>query len=166
MTLYFATIAPMENTDTQDTIIDANDIDPRVYELGYLLLPTLSEEDAAKEVQVLKDQASSLGGTIVESGTPSLIDLAYSMEKVIENKKEFFDTGYFGWFTFRMLPAKALEFNTLLTGKDTVIRHLLIKASRELPQSKRAVSDAKKGKGEAASDDAGTIDEKIDELVA
>ena len=101
----------------------------RVYELGYLLVPSLSEGDVAQSVATLTEVITSQSATVVAEGAPEFIDLAYQMERDIAGKKMKWTQGYFGWIKFEAAPEalelikKAFDLNTSL------IRYMLIKTS-------------------------------------
>jgi hypothetical protein len=63
-------------------------LEPRVYELGFLLSPAVREEDLdARRVDEIKQLLQMLAGSIITDGRPEFIDIAYEMSKVIDNKK-------------------------------------------------------------------------------
>ena len=47
-----------------------------VYEVGYLLVPTIAEENVGGEVTTLKDNLSSNGASFISEEFPKFIDLA------------------------------------------------------------------------------------------
>jgi ribosomal protein S6 len=103
----------------------------RVYELGYLLVPSITEENVAGEATALKDIILSFGALPISEEYPKLMGLAYDMEAVINNKKEHFETGYFGWFKFELAPEQLALLESKLKLSDKLIRFLLIKTVRE-----------------------------------
>ena len=106
-----------------------------IYEVSYLLLPNISPEQAMVKVGSLKDKIASLGGGIISDENPVLIDLAYSMTKVVQAVRHKVSTGYFSWVKFEIsnenekggvgLVKKMLDTN------DNVLRYLIIKTVRE-----------------------------------
>jgi len=108
--------------------IEANE--PRVYELGYLLVPGVGEENVAAEATALKDTILSFGALPISEEYPRLIELAYEMETTINNKKEYFNNGYFGWFKFELDPEKVSALHDKLALSNKLIRFLLIKTVR------------------------------------
>jgi ribosomal protein S6 len=101
----------------------------RVYELGFLLVPTTAEGQVAQEVKVLTDMIETAGGTIVGSGTPEFIDLAYRMEQTVGGAKRKWTQGYFGWVKFE-IDAESIEtIKKALDGNFTVFRYILVKTS-------------------------------------
>lgn len=109
----------------------AIDSDARIYEVSYLLTPSVEENGVAAEYGNMKDLIISLGGEVLSDEMPRKIDLAYTFEKVIQNIKHKFDIAYFGWFKFTMDPEKVLELKKKLDLDTKIIRHLIIKTVRE-----------------------------------
>ncbi|MBP9821552.1 MAG: 30S ribosomal protein S6 [Candidatus Pacebacteria bacterium] len=105
--------------------------EPRIYEIGYLLSPVIRAEDIEAKSQTLHALVTSLGGTIISDGAPEYIDLAYTMIKVIDNKKVRFDQAYFGWVKFELNPAKTEELKELFDREISIIRYLFISTVRE-----------------------------------
>ena len=108
-----------------------NESNDRVYELGYLLAPTISEENMPAAFGNLKDLVVSLGGVPVSEEMPKLIELAYGMSKVIQNVRHKFDTGYFGWIKFTMSTDAVLELKKKLDLDPNLIRFLVLKTVKE-----------------------------------
>jgi ribosomal protein S6 len=151
--------------------------DARVYEVGYLLLPTIPGEEVPAVYGNLKELVSSLGGQAISDEMPRQIDLAYQMVKVIQNIRHRFDTAYFGWIKFSMDPEKVLELKKKLTLDPNIIRFLTLKtvkentiATKKFVRSdlvKRRTPTAKK-EGEEAPEqpiNKEEIDKEIDALV-
>lgn len=105
--------------------------DPRVYEVGYLFVPTISEEELPASYGNLKELISSFGGQIISDEMPKMITLAYQMLKVVANIRSKFNTAYFGWVKFEMDPAKVLELKKKLDLSPEIIRFLIIKTVKE-----------------------------------
>lgn len=103
----------------------------RVYELGYLLVPTISEADLPVVFGNLKELVSSLGGIAIADDMPKMIGLAYKMVKVIANVRNKFNTAYFGWIKFTMDSDKVLELKKKLDLDPNFIRFLILKTVKE-----------------------------------
>ncbi|MDH5442287.1 MAG: 30S ribosomal protein S6 [Candidatus Nomurabacteria bacterium] len=165
---------------------------PRVYELGYNLLPTVPEADVLAEVKKIKDKITELKGIEIDGEEPLLIDLAYDMIKIIDNKRIRFSQAYFGWIKFDLSPEMMTELKKWLDENSNILRHLLIITVREntrapkkylgrkkevskrddaadmvseLHDPKRVAEETEKKKDEPAQIDENKVDEKIDELV-
>ncbi len=111
--------------------------DAKVYELGYHLLPTLSEGDIAHEVSSLKSQIERRGGVILAEEAPKMIDLSYTMSKENAGKLVKFNTTHFGWVKFEMAPLMAAELKADAGGNSNILRHLLITTVRESTMAPR-----------------------------
>jgi ribosomal protein S6 len=147
--------------------------DTNVYELGFLLVPSIAEENVVAEMTVLKDAAARLGASFLSEEAPKLIDLAYQMERDIANKKHKFNTGYFGWVKFELAPEKVAVLNEELGRMDTLIRFLLISTVREntmtpkkAPKTEGARVRTGKKDGEEEDESMSTeeVDKKIEEM--
>lgn len=149
----------------------------RIYELGYLLVPTLSEENVPATYSSLKDLIVSLGGEMISDEMPKMISLAYSMLKVTQNVRNKFDSAYFGWVKFEINPEKVLELKKKLDVDPNFIRFLILKTIRENTiaakrfvhrDSRRKMSTPKKeGENEVPLPfNKEEIDKEIDAMVA
>ncbi|MFA5791927.1 MAG: 30S ribosomal protein S6 [Candidatus Paceibacterota bacterium] len=114
---------------------DENEIEEssnsRVYELGYLLVPTISQEDVPVIFGNLKETISSLEGVAISDEMPKMTPLAYSMLKVVANVRNKFNTAYFGWIKFTMGTDAVLELKKKLDLDPNVIRFLILKTVKE-----------------------------------
>lgn len=123
-----------------------------VYEVGYLIMPTVAEDNLSAEVSWLNGIIEANKGEIISEEFPKMRDLAYMMEKIIEAKHQKFNEAYFGWVKFE-LPVGAIK--TITQSLDTrasILRHLVTKTVREntLYGSKLA-AEARKAEGEEAA---------------
>jgi ribosomal protein S6 len=107
------------------------DIKLSVYELGYLLVPTIAEEDVATNYGNLKELIASFGGEVISDDMPRMIPLAYSMLKVVSNVRSKFNTAYFGWIKFVMGSQEVIELKKKLDLDPSVIRFLILKTVKE-----------------------------------
>lgn len=143
-----------------------------VYEIGYILVPTIAEENVGSAVTALKDMLSANGASFISDEYPKMMELAYQMERDIENKKTKFTTGYFGWVKFE-IPASAIgAVKDLMDKNESVIRFLLVKTVREstlAPKRSYTGGTRKKStpKDEAKAEPINeeVIDKEIDALV-
>ena len=111
--------------------MEEKDIDSRIYEVGYLLVPTISEEDLSVHYGNLKELVASTGGDVVSDEMPKMIDLAYPMFKTLQNVRNKFTSAYFGWVKFSMDPEKTLDLKKKLDLDPSIIRFLMIKTVKE-----------------------------------
>jgi ribosomal protein S6 len=106
-------------------------LEPRVYEIGFLMSPVVRDEDLTARYDELKASLAQLGATFISEGYPEFIDLAYEMSKVIDNKRVRFNQGYFGWVKIELDPAQMTALKELLDKNILLIRYLLISTTRE-----------------------------------
>ena len=118
----------VENKDEKEMLEDSNS---KVYELGYLLVPTIKEEDVPINYGNLKELVISFGGEIITDEMPKMINLAYSIQKVTSNVRNKFNTAYFGWIKFIMKGEKVLELKKNLDLDPNLIRFLILKTIKE-----------------------------------
>lgn len=102
-----------------------------VYELSYILLPSLAEEQVPARVSSLKDLVTQAGGAVISLEDPVLIDLAYSMTKVTPTSRTKVNSGYFGWIKFELLTEEIEKLKNKLDNNAEVVRYLLIKTVKE-----------------------------------
>lgn len=102
-----------------------------VYEIGYLILPTVAEDKLAPEVTKLKEALDTIGATVVSDEYPVLISLEYEMVKRIETKNNKFNQGYFGWIKFEADPEEIAKLKKLLDGNKVILRYILITTVKE-----------------------------------
>ena len=126
--IIFAIMKPMQNINNKEEI-DA--VDNRVYELGFLFVPTIKEEELPVAYDSLKELVASFGGQTISDEMPRMMNLAYSMVKVVKNVRSKFDTAYFGWVKFTMDADKVLSLKKKLDLDPNVIRFLILKTVKE-----------------------------------
>lgn len=103
----------------------------RMYELGFLLVPTTPEGEVPARVVTLSDAITAAGGTVKSEGAPEFIDLAYRMEKNVASKKMKWTQGYFGWLKFQAPPETLEVLKKTLDGNTDLIRYILLKTNVE-----------------------------------
>ncbi len=109
----------------------ATEANAKVYELGYLLVPTIAPDDVPVNYGNLKELVASFGGEIITDEMPKMTNLAYSMLKVVSNVRNKFNTAYFGWIKFTMSAPKLLELKKALDLDSNIIRFLILKTVKE-----------------------------------
>lgn len=148
--------------------------EPRVYEVGYLMLPNKTQDDAINTLSEIKAKIAELGAEHISEGEPQLIDLAYTMMKVLENKNAFYDTAYFGWIKFALNPELIAEIEALFERRQDILRHLVTKTVREdtminakplasASQHEMATPDSHKLTMDESDDTDEESDEEVDE---
>jgi len=111
--------------------LENKDLDTRVYEVGYLLVPTISEEEIPAVYGSIKEFITSFGGEIISDEMPKMIGLAYIMSKIFQNIRNKFNSAYFGWVKFSMNMKKVLELKKKLDLDPNILRFLILKTVKE-----------------------------------
>jgi len=148
-----------------------------VYEVSYLLLPSLALEQVPGKAGALKELLTSLGGAIISDENPVLIDLAYQMTKVVGTTRHKASTGYFGWVKFEITSEGIVAVKKTLDANNEILRYLIIKTVREntlLNGKMKLQKEDKMRRDEDIIDDSAEVapvvapeelDKSIDELV-
>jgi ribosomal protein S6 len=102
-----------------------------VYELGYLLLPSIAEDKVSAVTDKLKKTIVDAGGTMLDSEEPFLQDLAYSMSKTVGASRYVVSDAYLGWMKFDAPAENVPAIKDAVEMMEEVLRSLLIKAPRE-----------------------------------
>jgi ribosomal protein S6 len=120
----------------------------QVYELGYLVLPSIPEESLSDVVATLQGIVKKSGGVEIASEDPIKIDLAYTMSKVVGARKYVANDAYIGWMKFEIEPSSVEAIKVDVEKLDEILRCLLIKAPREsaftFAAAQRALEEAEK----------------------
>lgn len=123
-----------------------------VYEVGYLIMPTVAEDNLTQEVSWLNDMITSNKGEIISEEFPKLRTLVYTMEKVLESKHQKINEAYFGWVKFELPVAAIKPITEALDTRPSILRHLVIKTVRENTlYSSKLAAEARKAEGEEAA---------------
>jgi ribosomal protein S6 len=118
-------------TNENETIVEGGN-ENRVYEISYILVPTMLEDAAAEKINSLKQSIASLGASFISEEAPYARDLAYEMLRVIKNVNNRFDTGYFGWIKFELDPANLIKVEKFFKLDEDIIRYIAVKANRDV----------------------------------
>ncbi len=135
-----------------------------VYEVGYIMVPGIAEENLGGEVTELKEFLREQGVAFVADEYPKMIELAYEMSRSIANKRQKFSYGYFGWVKFECTPAQARVIKNALDKNEKLIRYLLIKTVRESTMSSKRPYGKPEGarrRTTARAEKTGPINEEI-----
>jgi len=111
-------------------------IDSKVYEIGYLLVPSLPAEKVGEQVSAFTAILEKHSAVVIAEEAPTLISLAYEMDKR--------DHGYFGWIKFYCSPSVIEEIRKSFDQNPNTLRTLAISTVREKTYlGKRAKSENK-----------------------
>lgn len=155
-------------------MVDTQDKDGRVYELAVLFSPMLTEETLLASYGDLKALLEKHGASFISEETPKVLELAYEMSRIIDNKKTWFSSAYFGWVKFETEPAEIAPLEEILARNEQIIRFMTIKTTRENTMSSKKVhreyrkreGDKVEGAVPAPEINKEEVDKQIDALVA
>lgn len=146
-----------------------------VYEVSFLIVPTVSEGALPEEVSAIKSVIESVGGLVIDEDFPRKRNLAYTIEKALESKYQRYNEAYFGWFKFELTSALVSDIKKELDRRPSVLRHLIIKTVRENTMYTPRIADEEVSEGEqvvespsgtpSVETNSGEIDKSIDALV-
>ena len=103
----------------------------KIYEVGFMISPSISEEEVSQIVSKIESAITSNGGNIFDGETPKLRRLAYPIYKTVRGAKIVATTGFFGWTKFELPAEKSFEVEKAVRSIDEVLRSLMIKTIRE-----------------------------------
>lgn len=103
----------------------------KVYEIAFLFVPNMSDDEAMKKADEVKALIESFKGEVIANGDPAMIDLAYEMRIAIENKYYKFQKGFFGWIKFSLDSSETKDLEKKLKNLAGVLRFMLIETVRE-----------------------------------
>lgn len=143
----------------------------KVYEIGFHIAPTVSEENLVHEVNKIKDVLQAEGSSVVSEDFPRLRALTYPIAKHIQGSNKKYKEGYFGWIKFEGSPESAVALKKAVDTMENVIRFLIIKTVKEntlygtkfASKSEMKKKTEEKPAGEPIS--AEELDKTIDSLV-
>jgi ribosomal protein S6 len=107
------------------------------YEIGYLLDPTIPEDEVVAAEENLHNQITTGGGEVLASESPEMRELSYEIEVKDEGDKHAYDRGQFGWVQFSLDPVDIDAIESVFVKNDDVIRHLLVSVDKEDVGKKR-----------------------------
>jgi ribosomal protein S6 len=161
---------------TEEKKHEDKEIKHETYELGYHLVPSLSEEDLALRVTDLQKAITAQGGSVIAEGSPESFNLAYTMKRLRSGKWEKYDTSFLGWVRFEASAEAVVALRETLEHSDFLIRHLLTKLEKAalIPapvrkprhESTEVVTEPKELKKPAVEEEKGEVSEKqLDEQI-
>ncbi|KKS44975.1 hypothetical protein A3I25_01625 [Candidatus Nomurabacteria bacterium RIFCSPLOWO2_02_FULL_42_17] len=147
--------------------------DSHVYELAFFLMPTIGEENLPTVFGDLKNMLSKSGAVFISEDFPKLLPLAYSIDKIIEHKRQVFNTAFLGWVKFEIESGHLLNLKEELKHSVNLMRFIIVctvrestLAPRRLHASRRRSAPDKVRPAEPAIPiDEEAVDKKIEELV-
>lgn len=117
--------------------------EPRIYELGYHLVPTLAEEQIPAASGAVRGMIEQISKEIISEELPVFINLAYTIVKTVDHKNKRFDDAYFGFIKFSANPEGIAALEEALKKDENVLRYLVVKTIRENTFIAKKVTGAK-----------------------
>lgn len=110
---------------------EMNDAAARIYEIGFLVSPSVNEADVEKETAAIAALIQKNGASVIDSEAPRLRRLAYPIYKVIGADKLAATAAYFGWTKFEGPAESAPAIEKGLSGMENLLRSIVITSVRE-----------------------------------
>ncbi|MFZ2484897.1 MAG: 30S ribosomal protein S6 [Minisyncoccia bacterium] len=102
-----------------------------VYEIGYLVLPSIPEDKLGEVVDSIRKVFVDEGGVEIDQEAPFSHPLAYSISKTVGASRYVVSDAYLGWIKFEVESAKITTIKASIDKIGEVLRFLLVKAPRE-----------------------------------
>lgn len=115
-----------------------------IYEIGYHVVSSVSEEELPARVSAIKDVIKKEGGVLIMEDAPSKISLAYPMSKMEDGKRSIFESAYFGWLKFEVEGDNIGNIKRAFDENNDILRFLIIKTVREDTRAPRRTVMAQK----------------------
>lgn len=110
---------------------DTESGEAQVYELGYLLLPSIAEDAVSGAVDKIRALITKAGGKEIDGEEPFLTELSYAMTKTVGASRYVVNDAYMGWLKFEAESGVVSALKEEVARLEEVLRALLIKAPRE-----------------------------------
>lgn len=137
----------------------------KLYELGYHLVPFISEDQVPAKVEELKKLLSKNNSEIIKEGEPKMMDLSYEITKSLSGKNQRFNNAYFGWIKFNT-TAEAIEaIKEEIDSMEDVLRSLIVKTVDDDEHSTSKISNESEEKENSSKEDNEEAEKPKDEVV-
>ncbi len=144
--------------------VEESGVKASIYEVGYIMVPSIAEENLGGEVTSFKDTLTDIGVTFISDEYPKMMELAYEMSRSIMNKKQKFSYGYFGWVKFECSTDQAKVAKDMLDKNEKLVRYLMVKTVRESTMSAKrpyGKTDGAKRRFTPKVEETGPINEEV-----
>ncbi len=110
---------------------DTNDLESRVYELGFHIDPDLSKQKVKELFQVIKDSIGKVG-TVIAVGEPHRLHLAYTISRMEREGRHDFSSAFFGWIAYQANTEGHEQVIEMVKEHDDVFRHIDICTTKDI----------------------------------
>ena len=114
-----------------ELIQEDQQLENRVYELGFHFVSTMVEDEVAVQFSHLKSLIEKRGGQFIAEEMPKFKNLAYPISKKIKADTKNYLASYFGWVKFEINPEEIIPLEKEIKAFAPILRFLLIKTVRE-----------------------------------
>lgn len=118
-------------TDEKEAGTEAEFPLKKIYEIGYRIVPSVSEEKIGAEIGAIKDVLEKNGAVVLSEESPKLRPLSYDMFKSVAGRYQKFSQAYFGWVKFEAAVDAVSLIKAWLDKNESILRFLIIKTVRE-----------------------------------
>lgn len=139
--------------------IEAIPNDPKIYEVGFHIVPTVPEDGVGARVTAIRDVIEGKGGHVIADEFPRHMELTYAMTKIASNKRALYRSAYFGWIKFEVDPKDIKAIDAELKADDHILRFILVKTVRENTMAPKKALQVKRGE-EAPEKPADKVEDK------
>jgi len=110
----------------------AKNCEEKIYEVGYHIISSVSEENIPAEVEKIKAYLAKEKAIIISEEAPKLRLLAYSIKKAFGGTYKTFDKAYFGFIKFELgEDGDIRNIDLSMKNNESILRYLVIKTVRE-----------------------------------
>jgi ribosomal protein S6 len=100
----------------------------KAYELAFHIVPSLGVEEVNGVFENVKKILEDNKAKVLSGSEPTLLNLEYQMEKIVDAIKYKFNNAYFAWIIFE--DGNVIEIADLMKQNKSIIRYLLIKTEQ------------------------------------
>jgi ribosomal protein S6 len=145
-----------------ELIQEDQQLENRVYELGFHFVSTIVEDEVAVQFSHLKSLIEKRGGQFIAEEMPKFKNLAYPISKTVKADRKNYLTSYFGWVKFEINPEEIVALEKEIKAFAPMLRFLLIKTVRE-NTFLGAVAEIK---ADSSSKIVKIVDEPVDDIIS
>lgn len=129
--------------------------DAKLYELGFHIIPTVTEDKVTDVFADITGIISKNGGEVVKSAEPKAIELAYTIIKKIGGQNQRFSSAYFAWIIFNASSEAVEKIKAEAKADERIVRYLIVKTVDDFEHStaKLAAEESESSEGEEEDGD-------------
>src|SRR5665213_445226 len=99
------------------------------YEVGFHLIPTLSEAQVAEALEAVRAVLVKEGAEALGEQAPERMTLAYRIERSISGKREKYTESYFGWIKFTAERGVIPVLSAAYTNTHNILRFIIVETT-------------------------------------